>query len=99
MNIPIITLQIEGMKHTIRTALMEQALKLDAGVQAALEKLCTEENISQIVHEEARRQLEAALKEEVRNFFSFNEGGRIAVREAVHEYLERQYPIKSEADI
>jgi hypothetical protein len=92
MYIPIIKLEIEGMKHTILTALMEETAAIDRGVQEALEKLCTEENIARIVHDEARRQIEAALKEEVQNFFRWSNAGRAAVREAVHEHLARMYP-------
>lgn len=92
MNLPIITLEIQGMKHTIRTALMQEAAALDKGVQAALDKLCTEENVARIVEDESRRQIEAALKEEVQNFFRWSNAGRAAVREAVHEHLARMYP-------
>lgn len=92
MNIPIITLEIQGMRNTILAALTDHAAKLDKGIQDALDKLCTEENVTRIVHDEARRQLDAALKEEVQNFFRWNNAGRAAVRQAVHEHLARQYP-------
>lgn len=77
MDIPIISLEIQDMKSTIK---------------AALDKLCTEENVARIVEDEARRQIEAALKEEVGNFFHWSSAGRAAVREAVHEHLSRMYP-------
>lgn len=92
MNVPIITLEIQGMKNTIKTALMQEAAAMDKGVQDALDRLCTEENVARIVNEEARRQIEAALKEEVQNFFRWSAAGRMAVREAVHEHLARMYP-------
>lgn len=94
MNIPIISLEIQGMRHTIKTALMREAAALDKGVQDALDKLCTEENVTRIVQEEARRQIEAALKEEVQNFFHWNNAGRAAVREAVIEHLAQMYPVR-----
>lgn len=97
MNIPIISLEIQGMKQTIKAALMQEVAAIDAGVQAALDKLCTEENVAFIVEQEARRQIEAALKEEVQNFFRWSNGGRAAVREAVHEHLARLYPEKESA--
>lgn len=97
MNIPIITLEVQGMKHTIQVALMREAAALDKGVQDALDRLCTEENISRIVQEEARRQIEIALKEEVKNFFNWSQAGRLAVREAVHEHLNRMYPTQADA--
>lgn len=96
MNLPIITLEIQGMKNTIKHALMEQATAMDKGIQDALERLCTEENVSRIVEEEARTQIQAALKEEVASFFRWSNAGRAAVREAVHEHLARMYPERSE---
>lgn len=92
MNIPIITLEIQGMKQTIKTALMQEAAALDNAVQAALDKLCTEEQIAAIVERTARGEIEAALKEEVQNFFRWNNAGRAAIREAVNEHLARMYP-------
>ena len=96
MNIPIITLEIQGMKNTIKHALMEQAASMDKGIQDALDRLCTEENVSRIVEEEARIQIQAALKEEVASFFRWSSAGRAAVREAVHEHLAKMYPERSE---
>lgn len=97
MNIPIISLEVQGMKHTIKMALMEHAALLDTAVQEALDKLCTEEQISRVVHEEARRQIDAALKQEVQNFFNWNSAGRMAVRQAVHEHLSQMYPTDEDA--
>jgi hypothetical protein len=92
MNIPIISLEIQGMKNTIKVALTEQAAMMDKHLNDALEKMCTEEAIASIVEQEARRQIELALKEEVQNFFRWSSNGRAAVREAVHEHLSRMYP-------
>lgn len=92
MNVPIITLTVEGMKHTVHKALMQHQLAIDAAVQAALDKLCTEERVAAIVQEEARLHIEATLKEEVRHFFNWNRAGRIAIREAVHQRLNEQFP-------
>lgn len=91
-NLPIITLEIQGMKHTMKLALMREAAAMSTAVQEAVERMCTEENVARIVQEEARRQLEVALKEEVQSFFRWTANGRAAVREAVHEHLERMYP-------
>ena len=94
MNIPIISLEIQGMRHTIKTALMREAALLDASIQKAVDDYCTEGNINDIVRREARLQLDAALKEEVKNFFSYSGPGRQAVRESVLEYLSDRYPAK-----
>jgi hypothetical protein len=96
MNIPIISLEIQGMKNTIKTALAEQAALMDKHIQDALEKLCTEDSVAAIVEAEARKQIELALKEEVQNFFRWSSNGRAAVREAVHEHLSRMYPAQED---
>lgn len=89
MNVPIIRLEVEGMKHTMLMALAEHTSKIDASVQQAIEEYCTDENINAIVKEEAKAALDNAVKEEVRNFFIRSNAGRQAVREAVIEHLDR----------
>ena len=98
MNIPIISLEVQGMKRTMKLALMEHAALLDKSIQQAVEDYCTEGNIQAIVQREARLQLDAALKEEVRRFFDWSGQGRAAVREAVMEALNERYPLKREGE-
>lgn len=43
--------------------------------------------MSAVVREEVRRQLDAAVKEEIRNFFQWSKPGRQAVKEAVYQHL------------
>ncbi len=88
MNIPIITLEVERMKHTICVALAEHTVAMDSNVQAAIEAYCTDENIAAIVRRAAMEAIDAAVKEEVRSFFQWNKPGRQAVREAVFQYLD-----------
>lgn len=94
MNAPIIHLEIQGMKQTILTALRRNAADIDSYLQGALDKLCTEENLRLIVEDEARKCINAALREEVGQFFRYSAAGRQAVRDAVHERLEQQFPTK-----
>lgn len=97
MNMPIISLQLQGMKHTIHAALANEHAAMDKAVQEALDRLCSEENVARIVHEEARRQIEATLKEEVQNFFRWSNAGRLAIREAVQERLDQLFPVSGGA--
>lgn len=92
MNVPIIRLEVEGMKHTLLTALSEHAARVDSGIQAAVEAYCTPENIQAVIDENVRQALDMALKEEVKSFFSWSKPGRIAVKEAVHKRLNDMYP-------
>ncbi len=87
ITIPIIRLEVERMKQTILTALPEHAAAMDASVQAAIEAYCNAENIDAVVRKAATDALDAAVKEEVRNFFQWSQPGRRAVREAVINHL------------
>jgi dTDP-4-dehydrorhamnose reductase len=86
MNIPVIRLEVEGMKRSIVAALLEHQAKMDADVIAAVEAYCHPQNISRIIHEAARTALDNAIREEVKAFFWQGEG-RKAVAEAVKETL------------
>jgi hypothetical protein len=98
VNIPIISLEVQGMRHTMKLALMEHAALLDKSIQQAVEDYCTEGNIHAIVRREANLQLDAALKEEVKRFFDWSGQGRAAVREAVMEALNERYPLNREGE-
>ena len=87
MNIPIIRLEVERMKETILHALPQHAAAMDASVQAAIEAYCTPGNIDAVVRQAVTQALDAAVKEEVREFFKGSKSGRQAVREAVIQYL------------
>ncbi len=96
MNIPIIRLEIEGMKRTLMRALPEHAAEMDASVQAAVEAYCTPENIGAIIEKAVKDALDAAVKEEVRTFFQWSNPGRLAVREAVIKHLDEWERIHSQ---
>lgn len=92
MNVPIIRLEVEGMKHAMLQALSNYHVQMDQEVKAAVEAYCTPENLSHILHKEVYQQLDFAVKEEVRRFFDYSGNGRAAVREAVENYLNEYYP-------
>ena len=71
---------------------MKEMVALDSAVQKAVEDYCSEENINAIVRREAIAQVDAVLKEEVRNFFNWSNAGRLAIREAVTEHLNERFP-------
>lgn len=86
MNVPIIKLHVEGMKHTVMCALMEHQAKMDASIEAAINAVCTPENIDAVVQRAARSAMEQAIASEVENFFRYG-SGREAVAAAVKAKL------------
>ena len=87
-TVPIIRLEVERMKQTILVALPQHAAAMDASVQEAIQAYCTPENIGAVVREAVKREMDAAVKEEVRQFFQGSAAGRQAVREAVTAHLD-----------
>ena len=67
MNVPIIRLEVTGMKTAVRVALMAHAAQMDADIQAAVDAYCTPENMGAIVRKTAREAIDLAVKEEVRS--------------------------------
>jgi len=86
-TIPIIRLEVEGMKRTICAALSEHAAQMDADIKAAVEDYCTPANLKRIVGETARRVLDTTIREEVEKFFRYSGEGRKAVADAVRESI------------
>lgn len=91
-NVPVIKIEIERMKHTMLTMLSEHSAQLDADMRAAVESYCSEGNIQRVINQAAREAMDAAIKEEVRRFFQYSGAGRAAIREAVLQHLNEQFP-------
>jgi len=86
MNIPILRLEVEGLRQTVQTVLIRHAAQMDADIQGAVDAYCTPENISRVVQAAATKALEDAIKTEVDTFFRYG-SGRKAVAAAVKESI------------
>ena len=86
MKLPIIRLEVEGMKHSISVALMEHQIQMDEYVSKAIEEYCTPENIERVVMAASSLAINNALKEEVEKFFRYG-NGRKAIATAVENIL------------
>ena len=86
MNVPIIRLEIEGMKYTLQTALSEHSAQIDKDVQAAIERFCRPENIQEHINRAVKQSLGVVLAEEIERHFKYGEG-REAIRQAVRTAL------------
>lgn len=87
MNVPVITLEIQAMKHSIKTVISEYSAQIDAEVQAAVDAFCTPENIREVVRHSAKQAIEQAIRETVHQYFAFG-AGRKQVADKVQEQLE-----------
>ena len=87
MNIPIMRLEIQGMKHALSVALTEHTVKMDADIQDAINKFCTSENVKKIIDEEVGRNLNEIFRESVRDFLLRGDG-RKTIEQAVVEKVK-----------
>jgi hypothetical protein len=85
--IPIIKLEVDHMKHTMAIALSQYTAQLDQNLQEAVEKFCTPENLKRIIEEEAHKQLDIVIREQVKQWFVYGEG-RAVIRQAVEQKLK-----------
>lgn len=91
-SIPIIPLEMQGMKHTVLKALQDHHIQMDEYIQQSLENFCSKEHLTSIVDQAVKAEMDAAVKAEIRDFFGYGKDGRRAVKEAILAYLKRQYP-------
>lgn len=89
MNIPIISLEIKGMRCSIQKALSQHLLETDAMVQKAIETYCSSDNIERIIQETTFRTIDAVVREEVEIYFRNGEG-RKEISNAVKEVLSKR---------
>ena len=82
MNLPIIKLEIEGIRNTLMVALKEQQLEMDEYIKKSVDDFCDPEKIKIFVQNAANKALADAIREEVKLFF-WQGDGRKAVAEAV----------------
>lgn len=91
-GIPIIRLEIEGMKTAILTAFMENQLKLDSMLKDAVEKFCSPENVERIMNDAVNTTLKKAIESEIDTFFRYGKGN-VVLKEAVTNKLSEMYQV------
>jgi hypothetical protein len=90
MNLPIISLQIQGMKETILHAFSERMIDLSSEVKLSLDRYCTPENIQRSIDETVRPLVDEAINTAVRKWWLLSEEGQKLLNEAVALRLEEE---------
>lgn len=94
-ELPIIRLEIDRMKYTIAAMMSKEGAALSSEINRAVLEYLSDDNINHIVQQEVRDTVNAAVKEEIREFFKGTNPGRLAIREAVLNHLNEIYPAKA----
>lgn len=85
--VPLIRIELEGMKHAIIHAMSEHLAQMDADIQEAVNAACTPENIKKIITDTAEREIKNAITQHVQDFYRYGDG-RSVIRDAVFEVLK-----------
>lgn len=67
-TMPLIKIEIEGMRQTLVHALNERMLNFDAYVTHAVDQFCAEDRIKDIINKAAAESISRAVDSEVKDF-------------------------------
>jgi hypothetical protein len=90
-GMPIISLEISSMRHTVKAMLSEHAAKLDADIQRAVDSALTSEAIAHVIQNTVHECIKAAVKDEIIDCFRYSKPGRQAIREAVQSHMNEYF--------
>lgn len=85
-TLPIIKLEVEGMKHAIKVALSQHTIEIDAHIQAAINEYCTDDNLQTVIVAATKAAIDNVVKDEITRFFEYGDG-RKAVSAAIEETI------------
>lgn len=88
---PIVKIEIESMRHSLKTMLSEHVLAVDEQMRAAVDEALKPENVAEFLREQVRIHMRAAISDEIQRAFGYTSAGRAAIREAVMLHLEEQF--------
>lgn len=77
MNLPILRIEIEQIKHNLCLMLSEYALNLDGLLKDSIDKFCTKENLVKIIDNQAQVVIRQEVEKAVTRFFTYGEGSEI----------------------
>ena len=78
-SLPIIRIEIEGMRQSILAALTERQIQMDEYVSAAINRYATAENLSRVIDAEVESAINSAIKEATASYFKYGDGRKFIV--------------------
>ena len=88
MNVPIISVQIEGMRQQLKVALSEFAMKQDAMFQQAVDSVMQPETVRQLLEESASKYLREEIDSQLKNFFRYGKGREFIEDEITNSLMD-----------
>lgn len=76
-SLPIIRIEIEGMRHSILRALSEREVQMDKHVADALQRYVDSGELARTIDREISAAIERAIKENAESYFRYGEGRKL----------------------
>lgn len=83
---PVVSLELAGMRASVKTALNEYLTGLKDQVAEAVDRVCTPEHVKALVDREVASVLNSVVRDEVERFYRQG-NGRETVRQVIEERL------------
>ncbi len=90
---PQLKFEVHDMRERVIHALSVLQEKMDAEITQAVREYCTPENLAAIIQKTADKEIEAAIRGAVEDFFRYGPG-RHVIKEAVETTLKRRYRLE-----
>ena len=94
-HLPVVRIELESMKHTLQVMLQEHAAMLDADINRALESCLSSDAMAQHISAEVERCIKGVVTDAIKSAFGYSSAGRAAIREAVMQRLDEEFPMKA----
>lgn len=88
MQIPILKLELDHMRHSMAIALTEYTQRLDETLHQAVEAYCTPENLTRVINEQVEKTMGDVIKDEVRVWFTHGDGRKVIIAEVQRRLSE-----------
>jgi hypothetical protein len=85
---PVIKLEIQQMHYSMANAISQHFAEMDAWVQEAIEKYCSDDSVKALIEIETKKALHKLVSEEVANYFFIEPEGRAIIRTAIRKKLQ-----------
>ena len=90
MNMPIIRIEVEQMKHSMLHAFNQTQMEISEEVKRALDRACAPELIQQHINEVAHRVIKEATQTAIERWWAMSAEGQKLVQEAVAKRMDEE---------
>ena len=82
-HLPIIKIELEGMRLSIARMLSEYQVQFSEEVNRAIERFCSSEYLQRVIDAEVRHNIEYVVKDAIGDYYRLGKGRQIIIEEVI----------------